>query len=382
MFLNPPVPLAWRNLMEKPWRLATSLCGVAFAVILIFIEVGFMNAVYDSQTQLVRSLNADLIVTSPFKINTAPSRPFPHNRLIQSLNFEGVQAAYPVYLDDYNSVWKNAKNGIEYPIIAVAFDPSEPAFLDERIQRFARRLHDDEAVLIDGKSRDFYGELKAGQAAEFNGKQTHIVGVFEMGSAMRWDGVTIMSDQAFFEYFAFRNASQVDLGLLKLAPGVDPEKVQRELQAALGEDVAIRTKEEMEDLIRVYWGQTKAIGKVFSAGAAVGFLIGVMICYQILFSGVTERLPQYATLRAIGYSNAYLFKIVLQEALLLSILGFVPGVLVSLAAYRVLEAFSGLAMNLTWARMIPVLLLTIGMCCVSGVIAARKAMRLDPAEVF
>ena len=114
----------------------------------------------------------------------------------------------------------------------------------------------------------------------------------------------------------------------------------------------------------------------------MGCMVGAMICYQILYTGITERLPQYAALRAMGYGDDYLFRNVLQEALFLSLLGFLPGLIIGLQAYRVLQWLSGTEMQLTLLRVIPVFLLTVGMCCFAGIFAARKAMRLDPATVF
>ncbi|MDA1017335.1 MAG: ABC transporter permease DevC [Planctomycetota bacterium] len=379
------VPLAWLNLIENKRRLATSLGGVAFAVILVFVEFGFMNAVYDSESNLTRLFNADLIMVSVHKPSNTPSRPFPRSRLIEARNFPGVQSAWPVYMNEFQSHWKNADDGLSYPVMTLAFNPDDPVFEIPEIRDQADLLKTGDVVLADAGSRDFYGRLETGRSAELNGRRVQIAGTFEVGPSFRSEGLVLMGDSTFFKLYPERgpqSASLVDFGLIRLEPGADLAATHRRLRAALGDIVSIYTKPGFFQSIRRFWGDTKAIGKVFSSGAAVGFLIGVMICYQILFSGITARLSQYATLRAMGYSPGFLLRVVLQEAVILAVLGFIPGVLISLQAYHVLEQMTGLPMDLTVGRAVPVLLLTIAMCCVAGITAARRAMQLDPAELF
>jgi putative ABC transport system permease protein len=111
-------------------------------------------------------------------------------------------------------------------------------------------------------------------------------------------------------------------------------------------------------------------------------VVGMVICYQVLSSDVADHLAEYATLKAIGYPNRYLGMVVLQEALLLAVAGFVPGLACSWLLYQLLSALTDLPMELTWFRIGFVLFLTIVMCAASGLLALRKALEVDPAEVF
>lgn len=379
------VPLAWLNLIENKRRLAGSLGGVAFAVILIFVELGFMNGVYDSESSLTAHFNADLIMVDPHKPSNSPSRPFPRSSLIRARNLPGVQGVWPVYMNEFESSWKNLRDGGAYPVMTIAFNPDHPVFSLPQVRDQARQLKRGDVVLADAAGRDFFGLLERGQVAELNGRRVSIAGTFEIGPNFRADGLVMMSDATFFKLLPERgsqSASLVDFGVIKLEPGADVDATRRRLQEELGDTVAIYSKADFHRSIRHYWGDVRAIGKVFSVGAAVGFLIGVMICYQILFSGINSRLSQYATLRAMGYSRAFLFRVVIQEAVILAVLGFIPGLLISLQTYRMLEHLTGLPMNLTVIRALPVLALTIGMCCVAGMTAARRAMLADPAELF
>jgi putative ABC transport system permease protein len=201
------------------------------------------------------------------------------------------------------------------------------------------------------------------------------------------DGNIIVSDRTFFKCVAEpsvsgTDAARVEFGLIRVAPGFKLASVQDELRKVLPDDVQVLTKQELSDRVRAFWADSKPVGYVFGMGTFVGFLIGVTICYQILFTGIVDHMPQYATLKAIGYTNGYLIKIVLQEALYLGAFGFFPGMLCSLGIYAVLESVSGIRMRLTSLRIAEIFVLTLLMCAVSAMIAIRKVINSDPAEVF
>lgn len=380
------VPLAWLNLWDNPRRLLASLTGVAFAVVLMLLELGFLHVLYDSHTRVAELLNADLVMMHAHKEALVPCLPFPRRRLVQSRGCEGVEAAWPLYIEEYGAGWKNAA-GSEYPILVYGFDPDDPVLLIPEVIRQAPRLHRPDTVLLDRASRPVYGRLAPGIPAELSRQRVHVVGTFSLGPDFRVNGNVLVSDRTFFKLFADprspdSGASRVELGLIKVVRGADPRAVRSRLVAALPDDVRILTRQEFVEQIRTFWGTSKPVGYVFGLGTALGLLVGIGICYQILYSGILERLPQYATLRAIGYSKAFLVKTVFQEAVLLALLGFLPGLLISIGLYELLQAVSGLPMRVLPERVLLVLGLTVAMCTVSGALAARKALQSDPAEVF
>src|SRR5262249_39553112 len=152
----------------------------------------------------------------------------------------------------------------------------------------------------------------------------------------------IVSDKTFLKCFANpvigADERKIEFGLLKLKAGADPWKVRNELRTTLEDDVQVMTKQEFIDQVIHYWATAQPVGYVFGMGMLVGFLIGVTICYQILFTDIMDHAPQYATLKAIGYSNGYLIRLVLWQATYLALMGFFPGLLASLAAYSLLQA--------------------------------------------
>ena len=380
-------PLARLNLLHSKPRLLAATGGVAFAAVLMFLETGFLNGMYDTETYIITQLNADLFILNKDKQAVLPKLPFPRTRLVQARACSGVAAAYPLYLEERRGSWKNARDRRDYPLLVVAFNPHDPVFLIPEVTAHAKDLLLPDTALLDSRSRDFYGDIGAGSTGELSGHALRIVGTFPLGPDLRVDGNLIVSERTFFKCFANRNtgtseANKVELGLLKLAPGAEPGDVRDRLVRALPDDVRVLTRQELIDQIKRYWGNTKPIGDVFGLGTVVGFLIGVTICYQILYTGIVDRLPQYATLKAIGYSDRFLVKIVLQEALYLAVLGFLVGLACSVGIYAALQAASGMRMQLTVPRAAFLLALTILMCALSALIAVRKALRSDPAEIF
>lgn len=380
-------PIAWLSLIHRKRRLIASVGGVAFASVLMFLEMGFRNALLDSQNYPVRMLNADLVIVHEHKEALIPQLPFPRRRIEQARAVPGIAAAYPVYLEEYRSVWKNATDGREYPIVAFGIDPDDPVFLIPEVLEQAASLKQPDTALMDARSRDFYGDLSPGQPAELTHRAVRIVGTFPLGPDFRADGNVIVSDRTFFNTFgnpADPSARQtlVEFGLLIVGPGEDVDVVRRAVVDALPPDVRVLTKQELVDLVTDYWNGSKPVGPVFGLGMIVGFLIGVAVCYQVLYSDIVDHLPQYATLKAIGYDNRYLVRLVLEKAFYLGALGCLPGLFFSLGLYAALEAFSDLRLELTVTRTLIVLSATLSMCLASAAIAIRKVVRSDPAEVF
>lgn len=380
------IPLAWLSLVHRRSRLIASLSGVAFASLLMFLEMGFRNGLFDSQAYVAKMMNADLVIVHSQKEAVVPKLPFPRRRLLQAQGVPGIVAAYPLYIDEYHSVWKNDTDGREYPLLVYGMNPDDPTFLIPEVQALAPALKQPDTAIVDSKSRDFYGKLEPGRSAELARRRLRIVGTFPLGPDFRSDGNVIVSDRTFFNTFGTpfdaSESSRVDFGLLKVANGQNIETVQQAVIAALPDDVRVLTKDEFVGLIVNFWGTSKPVGYVFGLGMVVGFLIGVAICYQILYTDIVDNLPQFATLKAIGYHNRQLVWLVLEKAMYLGVLGFFPGLAISLAMYAFLQAYSGIRMELTILRTLLVMLATVAMCLVSAGIAIRRVVNSDPAEVF
>ena len=210
----------------------------------------------------------------------------------------------------------------------------------------------------------------------------------DLGSDFGADGTLIMSEESFAKllrrpYFPGDPRAEVEIGLVRLDAAADRRAVQSNIRSAFSEgDLEVLTIDELMERERRFWLESTPIGFVFGLGMGLSFIIGMVICYQILSSDVADHLAEYATLKASGYPNYYLSKVVFQQALLMAATGFLPGVAISWVIYRYLSYLTALPMWMTPGRVAFILGLTVLMCAGSGLLALRKAQDLDPAEVF
>lgn len=380
------VLLAWHNLTHDLRRLALALGGIAFAVLLMCLQIGFRNALFDSSVELLRHLRGELALTSRASYALAYREPLPRERLYQARQAPGVQAVAPLYIEIPRALWRHPQTGVGVPIRVLAVDVENPALDLPEIAAQAAALQLPGRVLADSLSKHEYGPLHPGVRSELSGRQAEIAGLFRLGTDFANDGNLLTSSLNYRQFFPLPGGldplAQVDLATVVLEPQADPRTVQAALQAALPADVVVLTREELVARELNFWRTSTPIGVVFTLGAVMGFVVGTIICYQILYSDIADHLHEFATLKAMGYRDRYFVGLVLQESLLLSLLGFVPGVGVSWGLYELLGALTGLPMQLTLPRAGLILGLTALMCVCSGLFAMRKLVGNDPAELF
>jgi len=379
-------PLGWLQLSHDKGRMLVATAGIAFADILMFMQFGFQNALYSSNTRLHQILDADIVLMSPQAQNLINLSDIPRRRLYQAMNVPGVESADVLYAKIAR--WKNPQTRDKSSILVVGFNPDRPAFNLPEIKQNGREVKLPDTVLFDEGSRGTYKEaiaqIKAGKTVttEIDRRTITISGLFKVGASFAADGTIMTSDQNFLRLFPKQEASSINAGLIKLKPGADPVAVQTALKAYLPKDVRVLTKTEFIEFEKNYWFANTAIGFVFNIGVAMGFFVGIIIVYQVLSTDVSDHLAEYATFKAMGYRNMYLLGIVFEEALILSILGFFPGVGISLGLYSLTRNATNLPMYMTLIRALQVLILTLIMCLISGAIATKKLQSADPADIF
>jgi putative ABC transport system permease protein len=342
---------------------------------------------FDSQLLLIDRLDADVFLISRAKPTLMFQEPFARHRLEQARAAPDVQSAEPVYIEHDSALWKNASDGSLHDIRAVAFEPERCIFIDVEICRQAARLRVLDGVLFDRQSKGFFGPRASGTVTELSRRTVQIVGTFALGTDFTHDGNVMMSADTFFHVFpdriaAERAAGRVELGVIKLVPGSSPQQAAERLRQLLPPDVEVLTKAEYRDKERAFLDASTPIGYVFNLGTILGFFVGAIICYQVLFTDITNQLPQFATLRAIGYSDRMVAVIVLQQAIGLSMISFVPGLIASRILYALIAAITGLPLEMSLTRGALLLCLTTSMCVISGAIAVRKALALAPADLY
>ncbi|MHC0062161.1 ABC transporter permease DevC [Nostoc sp. UIC 10890] len=379
-------PLAWRQLMKEKTRLAVAVAGITFADMLMFIQLGFESALFDAAVKPHRNLQADLILINPQFQTLFSVKNFSRERLYQALGYEGVQSVNSVYIS--TGQWRNPETRLERAILVWGVDPVQPAFKSPEINQNQDDLKQLYQVIFDQAGRPEYGAVgdifkKTGKFdTELNSKAVFVKGLFTDGASFAADGNVITSDSTFLQLFPERKPDRIEVGLITLQTDADVEKVRSQLVNGLPKDVRVLTPEEFAKVERTYWEEGTGIGFIFGLGTAVGFIVGIVIVYQILYSDVSDHLPEYATLKAMGYTDNYLLGVLIQEALLLAVLGFLPGFFLSFGLYQVTYAATMLPIFMKMERAIQVWILTVIMCSVSGAIAMRKLRSADPADVF
>jgi putative ABC transport system permease protein len=361
-------------------------CGIGFVVLLILMQLGFRSALFEGAVRFHERLDYDIALFSPDSVFIVRPQPFSIRRLYQSRGIAGVEDITPVYI--FPSVWKNPWNNDRRGINTIGFDPDHPLLDIPGFEEQKRLLNRQDVVLFDAASRPEFGPVakvfreRDRVVTEINDREIEVVGVFEMGTSFGIDGSVITSDDNWLRLFPDRPREEIQLGLIRLDATADPGEVRDRLRAYLPRDVLVMTKQEFVQREVEYWNSATPIGYIFAFGAIMGFLVGAIIVYQILFADVSEHLHEYATLRAMGYGNGFVSGMVLQQAAILAVLGYIPGVAAVYWLYGKAAAATNLPLYLTQERTAGVFLLTLAMCAVSGLLAVRKVRRLDPADVF
>jgi putative ABC transport system permease protein len=404
----PPVPLAWKNLTHDRVRFVLFSAGIGFAVVLMGVQLGIMNAMLDSNTVLLRQLNAELVLINPTRKSLLFREGVNRKRAEQALQVSGVASVEPVYIEyQFGMLRHTAEDPRERTqtrrVRVVGVDPDSGILtLPGASASDWERLRVPGTALYDRKSRphpdqekhpgeSVFGKLEDGAQTELVGRNITLVGDgFDLGFDFGTDGTVVVSDRTMAAWVRAPYAmpgvdplAEVDLVAVRLEPGADPDAVQRQLRETFAAgDVEVLTRGEMISREKWFWWTNTPIGFAFGAGVVLGFVVGLVICYQILSSDIADHTAEYATLKAIGYSNRYLSLVVLQEALILAASGFAPGMLVTFGVYVLLTDITGLPMDVTPGRVALVLGLTVAMCVVSAWMAVGKVKKVDPADVF
>ena len=383
------IPLAWAQLTREKMRLVIALAGIGFADLLMFMQFGFRDALFESSISFHSKLKGEIFIINTQSTALLAMKSFPQRRLYQALSFNGVTAISPVYLGF--GLWKNPDPNQRNTrqLMVIGFDPTHPILDLPEIQNNLHKIQISDVVLFDQASRPEFGPVveyfKQGKPveSEVDNRRVRVEGLFTLGASFSADGNIVTSDLNFLRIFATRRTrGLIDIGVVKLEPGTDVKAVVDKMTATLPKDVRIFSKEEFAAFEKKYWQESTSIGFIFTLGATMGFIVGIVIVYQILYTDVTDHLPEYATLKAMGYKDIYFLGVVFQEAMILAILGYLPGLGISVVLYSLGRSATSLPMYMTLTKVITVFVMTVIMCSVSGAIAVRKLQAADPADIF
>ncbi len=381
-----PLFLAWLQLRKERARLLVAIAGISFADVLMFLQMGFRGALFSSAVEFHHSLNGEIVMLSSRSRSLIALDRFTERRLYQAAGVSGVASVSPIYLNTMQ--WRNPDNKQIWDIYVIGINPEHQVLRIPGVEANREQLRQPDTALFNLGSRAEFGaiaqQFEAGEAVttEVNERQVQIRGLFKLSPTFGINAYLVTSDLNFLRMAPFRQGGLVDVGVIKLQPDADVEAVLAELRSRLPSDVKVMTRDDYAKAEVAFWNASTPVGYTFDLGVVIAFIVGAVIVYQILYSDVTDHLPEYATLKAMGFRDRYLLIVVFQEALILAVLGFIPGTAIALSIYRITNLATMLPMAMDGGRVVFVLILTIIMSSFSAAMAVRKLQTADPADIF
>ncbi len=379
-------PLGWLQLTRHKGRFIVAISGIAFADILMFMQLAFQASLFESNTRMNAAVLADIVLISAQAKSTMNLSTFPRNRLLEASDVPGVKTAEPMYIGMVS--WRNPQTRKKVQVQAIGFNPEVPALDIPEANAQLDKIQLPDTFLFDKGARGEYDQLfaqvEAGKevSTEIGRRTITVNGLFKFGASFAADGMLISSIDNVLRLFPAQQASSVNVGLIYLQPGYDPAEVVTRLKAHLPDDVKVLTREGFVQFELDLLTKESPISIIFTFGVLMGFLIGVVIVYQILSADVSSHLKEYATFKAMGYGNNYLLGVIFEEAIIIAITGFIPGFFIPLKLYSLTAAATNLPIYMTAARATTVFLLTVIVCVISGMLATQKLQSADPADMF
>jgi putative ABC transport system permease protein len=372
--------LAWRILTHDKGRTALAVAGVFMAILLVFVQLGFFIAVPQGGMLLYDRTRFDLLIASTgYEYQVQPGG-FPLSQLDKARTAPEVALGAPLYFG--SAKWRSGEDGKAPDVFVIGLDPQDRIFTSEDINRQLAVLDRADTTLVDSMTRPMFGPLTTGRVVEISGEKVKIGGDYVLGTGFMGLGVILVSTQNFVRLFPYRKLGQVNLGLIQLKQGVDPDRAAASLRQLLGGDIQIFTRPELEAHETAYWTTRTSVGLLFGSGLIVSFIVGVMVVYQILATQVSRQLPQFATLKAVGYGDRFLNGTVITMALLIVLAGFFPALVAALGIYEVIREETLLPVEMSGPRIAVVFAATLAMAAASALLSMSSLRRADPADLF
>lgn len=379
------MPIGWLQLTHNRTRLLAAVAGIAFANLLVFVQLGVVASMNGVVQMAYSPFRADIIVSPP-SAQLLTGALVPRRIMYLALAEPGVADATPLYLGSME--WKRP-DGISKMLVVYGMAPEATTFAGASIGSRLGMLALSDHVLLDSQIRDIdpafveKASLETPVTFEINGHEVSAVGSFKLGSGFGSDGALFVSDQTFQRLVSQRTSGTPSHILIHLRPGEDPAVIARRLNTRLAsEHVQARTiTQAVADDVK-YMNTQVPMGIIFGIGVFIGILVGLVIVYQILAADVAAHMKEYATFKAMGYSHRFLLGIVFEEALIVAFLGFIPGTALGAGLYQMMASATDLPLGMTLDRAGAVFLGTFVACAISGMLATLRLRGAEPAELF
>jgi putative ABC transport system permease protein len=366
-----------RLIAFNPIRLLAAFAGIAVAVTVMFVELGLLTGLLNSQALMASVIRGELVVMSEARTHLHKWDNMNPIRINQIAAVEGVEKIIPVY--QRNMGLRDPDTNAVRRILALAFPPEDLPIAIGDPEVIIQALTTPNTILFDRRSRPIYAEMVLGEEAEINDQPYRVGGFVDLGPDIIHDGVVVMSDASLFGHDP--NVRPI-MGVIRISEGAVLEDVRGNLIASLPDDISIFTPDELHRREVEFTLGSAPIGFLFGIGMFAGLVIGSITCYQILFNEIVDRLKQYATLKAMGFSEMFLRGLIVEQALLLAVGGFAGGLVFAWVSYAYIANRTALAVKISAGSLTFIFVLAAGMCIVAGLLALRRVSAADPAELY
>jgi putative ABC transport system permease protein len=379
------VPIAWLLLVRQPIRMITALVGIVFAATLILMQLGFRDALFQSSIALIQKLDTDLVMLHSKSVSSTSLISFDPSRLAMVEGISGVVDTVPVRWDYVRWRYQNAEQS--RLAVAIGVSPSQQTFKDSLINSQQHKLINDDTILYDSLSRPEFGPVVKDfnngviPYAFVNSQRVQVVGLVSLGTSFGYDAAFITSDSTLANITDL-SIDEMEVGLIRLSSNSDSLSVLQAARNILPDDVMVMTKADFAEFERSYWDTSKPVGYVFMFGVVMGFLVGLIIVYQILYSDVSSHIQEYATMLAMGFRRGDLMLIVLKESLLLTLLGYPIAYFFSLFLYSLVRESTSIKIYMTSERAATTFLILLIMAAISATFALQRLRDADPVDAF
>lgn len=372
------VDLALRSLLHDKLRFGITVAGVAFAVTLVLVQVGLFLGLLSNASVSIENADADLWVTTRNTPNVDFARPFSENYVHRVRSVPGVERADNLIVSFMTvALPTGGSESVTVYALEDFRDWNLPWAVPEgRVGDLSRG----DFFMLDDYATKRMGAFQVGDYREVSGTRLRIIG--------RTTGARSFTTNplAFMDYgLAQRIAGGTIDGrthyvLVKLLPGADAEAVAAEIRRRLPYN-DVHTRARWAELSRGYWVGSTGLGMSSFLTVFLGCLVGVVVVAQTLYTSTLEHLKEFGTVKAIGGSNADVYRILLKQALVAAVVGFCIGLVPVMVMRPLMEGF-GLRLVIPTHMLGVVAVGTLLLCTGASMVSFRKVAGIDPALVF
>ncbi len=373
------VSLSWKNIVQNKKRTLAAVSGISFSILLVFMQLGFLQGAKTAAAALFNCFDYDVgIVSAKYKFMGAPDK-FDRMRITQALTVPEVQKW--ANLNITRGEWTDPQTEITTQMLIFGFPTDRDFVAEPRMKAGLDSIRKRNTVMVDLYSHGDFGDLSVGREVEVNQKKVTIADQFKLGVSLFADGCIIVNNDNFYR-LAPVNSREINYGFLHLERGADPMTVKQRLQQILPDDVLVFTKKEMIRQEQDYFIAIKPVGIIFEVGVIVAFVVGVVILFQVLNTDISSRLDEFATLKAMGFSNFFIYGVGVKQALLYALMSYFPSLLLASLVYKIVHYLSRMPMDMTFLLALFVFAMTLLMCVLSSILGLQKIRKTDPAELY